>query len=440
MHRASQVVAVRTPRRHHQPLVVALTAVVAGIVADRYAPLPLGAWCILSAAGLAVWSIFVRLRREFAAAATLLIALAGAAGAWHHCCWHLFSTDDIGHFASSEAQSIALEAIVREAPRIIEPPSPLEASASGIAPPPGYSPDSRARTRFEIEALAIRDDDRWLPIVGLADAQIDGRLESVAAGDRIRLFGRLSASPVALNPGEFDFAEHYRAERKLCIVRVAGTESVTALERCSPWDVAAHLSQLRTAGHRRLLAYVRGDQVGFASALLLGYRDLLARSDNWAFFRTGTVHVLSISGLHIGMLAFFLHAALRVGWLRRTTAILVTVGVTAAYALVIDAEPPAVRAVVVVVLVAIASMFGRRALSFNILGASALLVLAINPCDLFRAGPQLSFLAAAVLAWRSEQPRREPDEETAIELGRSRRRLWWEAHCAARSTASCFRP
>ena len=429
MHRILQAAAGRVVVRHHQPLVIVLAAATIGIVVDRKSPTTLAVWMVAAVVALLVWFAAYRGNRDRAAACALLMACGCAAGAWHHCSWHLFSANDIGWFAEDEARSVALEAVVREAPRVIEPPTAAgDASAYGLSMPPGYSPDSRPRTRFEIQSLALRDDETWIPVVGLADVQIDGRLTHVKAGDRVRFFGRLSASPQAMNPGEFDFAAHYRAERKLCIVRVASPQSLSVLAPASWWDLGSRLSQMRAGAHRVLLANVRSDQVGFASALLLGYRDLLARSDNWAFFRTGTVHVLSISGLHIGMLAFFLHAALRVGWLRRTTAIVITVGITAAYALVIDAEPPAVRAVVVVVLVAVASLFGRRALSFNVLAASALLVLAINPCDLFRAGPQLSFLAAAVLAWRAEQPRvREPDDETIVKLGRSRIRVWFDA-------------
>lgn len=429
MHRVSKVVAGRADVRHHQPLMIVLTATIGGIVLDRYLPTTLGMWIGTTLMSLLLWWSTFRFGWNRAAACALLAACAGAAGAWDHCRWHLFSTDDIGFFADTEARPVALEAIVRETPRIIDPPAMTESSESqGLLMPPGYSPDSRPRTRFEIEVLALRDDKAWTSAVGFADAQIDGRLEHVKAGDRVRFFGRLSASPRAMNPGEFDFAAHYQAERKLCIVRVASPQSVSVVARAAWWDLDAYLSQMRAGAHRILLANVRTDQVGFASALLLGYRDLLARSDNWAFFRTGTVHVLSISGLHIGMLALFLHGALRIGWLRRTTAIVVTVGITAAYALVIDAEPPAVRAVVVVVLVAVASLFGRRALSFNVLAASALLVLAINPCDLFRAGPQLSFLAAAVLAWRAEQPRiRELDDDSLAALSRSRMRARFDA-------------
>ncbi|MBL9091847.1 MAG: ComEC/Rec2 family competence protein [Planctomycetaceae bacterium] len=412
--------------RHYQPLVILPTAAAFGIVCDRWTPLPLGVWLGSACAAWALWLVAFRAQFDRAAAVCLCAAAAALFGAWHHARWSLFSVDDLSAFAMERSTPVAFEAIVREAPRVIEPIVD-DGDAAAPRPPAGYSTEDRPRTRFEIAALGIRDDRRWLEAEGVADVQIDGRLSDVEAGDRIRLFGRLSRSEPPLNPGEFDFAEHFRAERKLCVVRVANPSGVTVLEKRSPWNVAAWLSQARYSAQRRLLANVSSDQVGFASALLLGYRDLLARRDNWSFFRTGTVHILSISGLHIGMLAIFLHSSMRFGWLRRRTVIGVTVLVTAAYALLIDAEPPAVRAVIVVLLAACGVLSGRRALGFNMLGAAALIVLAMNPTDLFRVGPQLSFLAAAVLVWRSELRRgREPSaDDVAAKLGRSPAYLWW---------------
>ena len=69
------------------------------------------------------------------------------------------------------------------------------------------------------------------------------------------------------------------------------------------------------------------------------------------------------------------------------------------YALLAEAQPPVVRSAVVGVLFCLAAWTGRRGAAFNSLFAAALVVLAINPSDLFRAGPQLSFLAVAALIW-----------------------------------------
>ena len=67
------------------------------------------------------------------------------------------------------------------------------------------------------------------------------------------------------------------------------------------------------------------------------------------------------------------------------------------YMLLVDAEPPVVRATVLIVAACGAVYFGRRRVGFNILALAGLIVLALNPVDLFNVGPQLSFLCVAGL-------------------------------------------
>lgn len=401
--------------RRHQPLVAVAIAAAVGIALDRFVSISYAYWWGAALVGLAAWLACRLSRRERLAAALLLCVCAAVGGVRHHAAWYIFPADDLGAFAEVEPKAVMLEAMVAEMPR-------------AVAPASGRTVGSVVKSRFKIRALKIREGDEWLAASGVADVQVDGAVADVAAGDRVSLVGRISRPSPPLNPGEFDFATHYRADRKLCVVRLSSPEGVQVIERGTGWNVAADLSKLRSGAQAWLLRHIPADQVGFASALLLGYRDLLDRRDNGAFFRTGTVHILSISGLHIGMLAWFLHAALRMGWLRADVATAIVLGVTLTYALVIDAEPPALRAVIVVATSAAASFARRRALSFNLLAGSALVVLWLNPCDLFRVGPQLSFLAAGVLAWNAERSRK-PASSDALEktkaeaLPRWRRRL-----------------
>jgi len=73
--------------------------------------------------------------------------------------------------------------------------------------------------------------------------------------------------------------------------------------------------------------------------------------------------------------------------------------VTGAYMILTDAQPPIVRATVLVLGGGMALLAGRRGRPFNTLAAAALIVLAINPVDLFNVGAQLSFLCVAGIAW-----------------------------------------
>ena len=142
-------------------------------------------------------------------------------------------------------------------------------------------------------------------------------------------------------------------------------------------------------------------QSGLALALVLGEREELDATTTRQFYESGTVHLLSISGLHVGLLALLLYRGMELGVWRRGPALAAVAAITAAYALVIDAEPPAVRATVMVWLICAALYSGRPLSPLNILAAAALIVMLRNPAELFRVGTQLSFLAVGTLMWVS---------------------------------------
>ena len=136
-----------------------------------------------------------------------------------------------------------------------------------------------------------------------------------------------------------------------------------------------------------------------AAAVLLGFREDLDSTRNETFLTTGTVHILCISGLHVGILAgalFWLMRRTRIprGWTAAAIAAIVLL-----YAMMVDVGPSVVRATILVLVACVAVWLGRRPISFNSLAAAALVVLAINPEHLFHTGAQLSFLCVAGLIW-----------------------------------------
>ena len=99
------------------------------------------------------------------------------------------------------------------------------------------------------------------------------------------------------------------------------------------------------------MVLARSRTIGLGMALILGQREQLDAASTRHFYESGTVHLLSISGLHVGLLAFVLFRGLEFGFLRRGPALVAVAAITTLYALVIDAEPAAVRATVMVLLV-----------------------------------------------------------------------------------------
>ena len=390
--------AMQSSPSRYQPLVIVLAAFAAGIFCDRRAPLPVEAWWLAAVVSWCGWLFVWRRRRERMSAAALALCLASLGGAWHHARFHLFARDELGLYASEEPHPICIEAVAEGGAQRLPagPDDPLCAI-------PRHD-----RSRLELRLTGLRQGERWQGASGRARLLVDGHLLGVYAGDRLQIFGQLSAPAGMQNPGEFDFARHARGDRQLSLLSADFPNCVTLTSAASDWNFRRLLETLRERGRRWLWRQLDDDRAGLASALLLGAREDLDAETNTAFAKTGTIHLLSIWGLHVGILAAFLFALLRLGLAPRNFALAAIALVTLGYALLIDAEPPAVRATVIVFFVC-ASLYGRRRLApFNALAAAALLVLIANPEDLFRVGPQLSFLAVATLAWFGPRLRRRP--------------------------------
>lgn len=138
-------------------------------------------------------------------------------------------------------------------------------------------------------------------------------------------------------------------------------------------------------------------------ALLLGQRTEVARETYTAFINAGAVHVLAVSGLHIGILLFLLHILLRpIERLHKGKAIKLGLLLLLlwGYALLAGLSASIIRAVSMFSFVAYALYLNRPANTYNILALSMFFILlAFNPRLLFRAGFQMSYAAVFAILW-----------------------------------------
>jgi competence protein ComEC len=388
----------KAPPRY-QPLIIVVVSVAAGIVADRYAQkLHAGDalagvswfsfWWFLSAIALTGWCIAWRAHRSALAVWLLLFATAGAAAAWHHTQWSLFGIHTGARYAAYYPSPVCVEAMARESPQRISAPesTPLRAIQGG------------ERSRLIVQLHRVRDGTSWRPASGECQFLVDGHLLAVQAGDRLRIFGQFARINPPFNPGEFDFAAHARADGQLVRLRSSAPECVTVLA-AGRWRADRLLSSIRDAANRLVRQWVGPDRAGLASAILLGSSGGLTAEETEPYLLTGTIHVLVVSGMNVAILAAGLYLLMRVGWLPRRAGLAAIMTVVVAYAIVAEFQPPVARAALFAVLACIGAWTGRNGVVFNSLAATALIVLAMNPADLFRAGPQLSFLAVSALIW-----------------------------------------
>ncbi|MBI1902988.1 MAG: ComEC/Rec2 family competence protein [Planctomycetia bacterium] len=416
---------------HYQPLLLVLAAVALGVCADRlWAIPPIVSWGCGAMLG-AVWLVAWAWKFERVASVLLLVASGATAAAWHHDHWNYCAADDVATVAGEEAGPAAVKVVARSGSRRVAatPYDPLRAMQRG------------EQTRLEVEFTAIRDVADWRTISGDTSLLVEGPLPDIAAGDELLVFGQLGRIRPAGNPGEIDFAAHARSDRRRVFLRADFADSVKVLSRGSAWDVRAWLDEVRRKGNEQLWRHIDPERSGFAAALLLGDRGQLEASRSEAFFHTATIHFLAISGLHVAILAGALFVGLRAGLLPRGAALLCVAGATVLYTLLTDSPPSAVRAMVLVLMVCLAMYAGRPASAFNGLGAAGLIVLVLNPADLFRAGTQLSFLAVAALAFMGPHFARWQEMDTLDRLV-ARTRPWpakaarWCARWLWRTTAT----
>ncbi len=373
------------------PLAVVLTAFSLGIVFDRWqtaaaGPQMIAAWWCLACAALLLW-LAAWLRRSRAAAALLMLAVAALGGLWHHARWRLFDADHLARAATVQRQPVVLQVVAVSGPR----------HESAPAFDPFRAPGAEERTRLTVRVLSARHGSVWHAASGTAHLAAVGRLQDVEAGDRLLVYGHMARPATPLNPGGFNFADYYRADRILVRLSAAHPACVERLNRPhwpSPWTA---VQRLRSAGDRTLWRQLDRERSGLAAALLLGLRDELSDQRAEAFVVTGTIHLLVVSGAHVSIVVALLVWAYRGGLLPRRAALAATALVGVGYTLVTNAEPPAVRAAVMIVLLCWGWWLRRPQAAWNALAAAALWVLAVNPADLMRTGPQLSFLCVATL-------------------------------------------
>ncbi len=375
-----------------RPLLLAATALAVGIVLDRYSAAPLGAslqtWWVASITLVAAALVLRVYGKDRCYLGAILLAIVCSSGGWHHLRFHYFTHDNLARFATETSRPICIEAIAIG--RIKRKPPPTDMALRAI--PVGPS------SELPLRVTRVRDGQIWRPASGECRLRIAGELEDVAAGDRVQLFALFDRITPALNPGQYDFARAERGAGRYVDLYCQSSACVSVVEAAAVAPLTRWVNQVGERCERRLARYVGPNNSDLAMAMLLGSRERLDQMTVDSFLKTGTVHLLVVSGLHVGMLAMAIWVVVGGGLLSRRMGMAVTVMLVVGYALVVGGRPPVIRAAVLVVLTLLAMIASRRVSMTNLLAAAALVVLLYNPNELFRAGTQLSFLCVAALA------------------------------------------
>jgi len=365
---------------------VALAASV-GLLLDRYGEPRFVGEALVAGFALAAWVL--SRGRPFAAMWLWLAAGALAAG-HHHLHRHQFAADDIARFAHEKFAVTRVRGTLDEEPARYPAPKP----------DPLLTVQKFETTTTVLAVTEIETAEGWRPASGRTRLVVEGRLDGLHHGDLIETSGRLSLPQGPSNPGERDRRVALLDRRITAEIRTKrSADGVTRLEEGWRGSLFGRLAVVRGWGTRAFQEALPHDEAGLAAALLLGETTALDRDEWQSYVRTGTVHVLAISGQHLVVLAAFAWLLLRAGGVRRRRGAWIVMLVMIGYALLTGSRPSAVRAAVMVCTLCGGIVLRRPALPANAFALAWLIVILLNPTDPFTPGCQLSFLSVFTLIW-----------------------------------------
>ena len=246
--------------------------------------------------------------------------------------------------------------------------------------------------RFLFKTSGIRRQGDWQPSSGTVAARLFGAGYRAAFGDELILDGELSMIPSLKNPHTFDYEGYMRSKNIYGMLRVkSGTPVQFISEHGDILHAAAYGIRRRIRGLIR--KHFDRENSGLLEAIMIGDRSGLSQASKEEFVKTGTVHILAISGLHVGLVAGIFIFVYKIFSVPRKIRYLLAVPPVLLYALISGSNPPVMRAGIMFVIFAIASLLERDQDSLNSLGAAAVIILILNPKSLFDPSFQLSFAA-----------------------------------------------
>ena len=224
----------------------------------------------------------------------------------------------------------------------------------------------------------------------------------LAVGEIYTTIGKLTPIPKALNPYQFDYADYLN---KLYIYHqitipdkhlIAHTKKNVSLLRFA--------DQIRQHIYKKVSSYsFTTEQLAIINALLLGQRQDISSDTLNAYRDAGAIHILAISGLHVGILLGILHIMLlpilRIKKYGRVIKLVLSIVLLWCFALIAGLSPSVLRAVTMFSFLAIGIRLRSYYSSYNSLFISMFILLCYKPLLLFSVGFQLSYLAVFSILW-----------------------------------------
>jgi competence protein ComEC len=247
------------------------------------------------------------------------------------------------------------------------------------------------------EISAFKEKKLWKSCKSLSKINIycDSSKFRITAGDHLLITNKVEYLPEVITPLQFD-------NKKYLYYKEIQVQINTKSDSCIKLSTGTSSFRFRVLKIREALISklknksIKNQEQAVLSSLLLGYTNELDSETRNAFAAAGVMHILSVSGMHVGlvygfllMALFFMRNSLK---LKVVRLFIVLLGIWV-YSLITGFSPPVIRSAAMFTILAAGQALNKDSNNINVLSASALFILICNPFQLADMGFQLSYSA-----------------------------------------------
>ena len=252
------------------------------------------------------------------------------------------------------------------------------------------------KTIFRLEVRRLKGTRGWQKSRGEVLVNLF-RGENIFYGDYLAIEGKLHKPFNFSSDNRFSYRDYLdrKGIKYILSVKKQGRVEVLGKNRGSP--IHQYVIRCKHRLSAILAAHFVGAEKGIMEGFLLGDRYNIPQHINELFQMAGVVHILAISGFNVGIVAYATFLFLKMFPLGRRGHYLLTILILIAYAVLTGAQPPVVRATIMAAVFLAGFILEREPESVNTLACAALLILFLNPVNLFDVGFQLSFVSVLAI-------------------------------------------
>ncbi|MFN3753171.1 ComEC/Rec2 family competence protein [Flavobacterium sp.] len=253
-------------------------------------------------------------------------------------------------------------------------------------------------TRYVSTIIAIDNHKSFGKII--LNIRKPNQIDNLPIGSELRVIGNIYKNKNPFNPNQFDYGKYLENQEIYAQVYIEEKQAKIGKIEATIWS---SFSNFRTKIIENLKAsHFKQEELNIVIALLLGQKQDISPEVIKEYQVAGAVHILCVSGLHVGFILLFLTFLLKPipnnnkNHVIKLIIILISLW---SYGILAGLAPSVVRSVTMFSFVAIGNHFKRTVNNFHTLLVSMLLILLWKPSFLFDIGFQLSYLALFFILW-----------------------------------------